>query len=156
MTLHLEASRAVPVPFETACARVVPMPLTEIFSRRYAAIAPIVEVRDQDGEWATAGQQRTIVLGDGGQLQETLTAVDTPDSFEYDITVTKGPNRFLISGVHGRWSFVPSGDGTLITWSWDLTPARPSAKLVLPIFARMWAGYARQALEQIEKILLNK
>lgn len=155
MTLHLEASRAVPVPVDEAFRKVLPVPLNQIFSRRYAAIAAIKEVRGQDGEWGVAGQSRTVVLTDGGELQETLTEVDEPHSFSYTLSVARGPNRFLIGGVAGRWTFEPAGDGTRVTWSWVVTPANKAAVVIMPLFARMWRGYARQALEEVETILVG-
>ncbi|MER6941308.1 SRPBCC family protein, partial [Nocardioides sp. NPDC000441] len=54
--VHLESSRAIPVAYETALSRVLPAPLPQIFGRRYAAIGPIAEVRDQAGGWAAAGE----------------------------------------------------------------------------------------------------
>lgn len=155
MTLTLQASRTVPVDSAAAFAAVLPMPLTAIFGRRFAAIAPIVDVRDQAGEWGTAGETRTIVLGDGGQLRETLTGVNAPHDFTYSIVVAKGVNKYLIGGVDGRWEFAPAGTGTRITWTWEVTPAHRAAVAAMPLFARMWRGYARQALEEIEKQLVS-
>ena len=66
--LTLRASRSIPVPVDVAYAAVLPMPLPRIFSRRYLALPPIKEVRDQDGEWGTLGQGRTIVLADRGTM----------------------------------------------------------------------------------------
>lgn len=156
MTLHLEASRTVPVPVADAYATVLTAPLTAIFARRFAAIAPITGVTDQQGEWGSPGQERTIVLGDGGRLREVLTSVDAPDSFGYRVTVTRGPNRFIIGEAAGRWTFAPAGTGTRVTWAWDITPANRAAVALLPVFARMWRGYARQALEEIENLLVTR
>ena len=155
MSLRLEASRTVPVSVDEAFAGVLPVPLERIFGRRYAAIAGITEVRDQEGDWGIPGQARTIVQSDGGQLHETLIEVDEPNTFAYTITVTKGLNGFLIGGIVGRWSFEPAGTGTRITWTWEVTPTGRVAKLAMPVLARMWQGYARQGLEEIEKILVT-
>lgn len=154
MTLHLEASRAVPVEHEKALALVLPAPLPKIFGRRYAAIGPIAEVRDQAGAWDTAGQTRTIVLADGATMQETLTAIDAPSSFSYEITPLSGPLKLLVGHVVGRWSFAPAGTGTRITWSWDVTPASSAASFAMPVFGWMWKGYARQSLEALEELLV--
>lgn len=155
MTLHLEASRAVPVAPEKALALVLPAPLPKIFGRRYAAIGPIAEVRDQAGAWDTAGQTRTIVLADGATMQETLTAIDAPSSFSYEITPLSGPLKLLVGHVAGRWSFSPAGTGTRITWSWDVTPASSAASFAMPVFGWMWKGYARQSLEDLEELLVG-
>ena len=155
MTLHLEASRTVPGNVDDAFAQVLAAPLEQLFRRRYAAIAPISAVYGQDGEWGSAGQIRTIALSDGGELQETLTEVDEPSSFAYTISVARGPNRFLIGGVVGRWSFESAGTGTRITWSWEVTSANKAAVAAMPLFGRMWRGYARQALEEVEELLVG-
>ncbi|WP_292647085.1 SRPBCC family protein [Nocardioides sp.] len=155
MTLHLEASRAVPVEHEKALGLVLPAPLPKIFGRRYAAIGPIAEVRDQASTWDTAGQTRTIVLADGATMQETLTAIDAPSSFSYEITPLSGPLKLLVGHVAGRWSFSPAGTGTRITWSWDVTPTSSAASVAMPVFGWMWKGYARQSLEDLEELLVG-
>ena len=63
--LNVSASRSIPVSVEAAYDAVLTMPLPRIFNRRYAALPPIREVRDQEGVWGTVGQTRTIVLTDG-------------------------------------------------------------------------------------------
>ena len=153
--LHLESSRAVPVAHETALAHVLPVPLPKIFGRRYAAIGPIAEVRDQAGDWSSAGETRTIVLADGATMRETLTAVDAPTSFAYEITPISGPLKLLVGHVTGRWSFAPAGTGTRITWSWDVTPTSTAASFAMPVFGWMWKGYARQSLESLEELLVG-
>ncbi len=152
-TVTLSESRAVPVPVEEAFDRVLRHPLPEIFRHRRLAIPPIKEVRDQTGEWESVGQTRTIVTSDGGALRETLTSVDRPGSFGYTIAPTKGPMKPLIASAEGRWSFEAAGTGTRITWTWDLTPTT-AGRVVMPAFGMMWHGYARQALAEVEAILL--
>lgn len=153
MPLTLRASRSIPVPVGEAYAAVLPMPLPRIFSRRYLALPPIREVRDQDGEWGTVGQTRTIVLADGGTMRETLTSVTPGVSFGYDITPVTGPLKPLVASAQGRWSFAPAGNGVEVSWQWILDPTRAGA-LVMPALGRMWQGYARQALEEVEQALL--
>ncbi|CUR57797.1 conserved hypothetical protein [metagenome] len=151
----LEQSRALPVAPENAFAAVLPMPLTDIFSRRYGPLSPIREVRDQVGEWGSVGQTRTIVLADGATMLEELTVVEPPLSFAYRITGFTGALKPLASSLEGRWSFAPVGTGTRITWAWTLQPASRASEWVMPVFGRFWQGYARQALEEIERILVR-
>ncbi len=40
-----------------------------------------------------------------------------------------------------------------ITWSWDITPTRPLGVPVLRILGRMWKGWARRALADLEPFL---
>ena len=152
--LTLRASRGIPVAVDVAYAAVLPMPLTRIFGRRYLALPPIREVRDQDGEWGAVGQTRTIVLGDRGTLRETLTSVTPGEGFGYDIAPVSGPLKPLVAAAQGLWSFAPVGDGVEVSWQWVVEPTRGGAVL-MPAFTRMWQGYARQALEEVESALLG-
>ena len=139
MTLTLRASRSIPVPVGEAYAAVLPMPLPLIFSRRYLALPPITEVRDQDGEWGTVGQARTIVLADGGTMRETLTDVTPDASFGYDIAPVTGPLKPLVASAQGLWSFAPAGNGVEVSWQWILDPTRVGGP-VMPALGRMWQG----------------
>ncbi len=151
--LTLRASRSIPVAVDVAYAAVLPMPLPRIFSRRYLALPAIKEVRDQVGEWGTVGQSRTIVLADRSRMRETLTSVATGASFGYDIVPVTGALKPLVAGAEGLWSFAPAGNGVEVSWQWVLEPTRAGA-LVMPALGRMWQGYARQALEEVEQALL--
>lgn len=151
--VQLSRSRTYPTTVERAFDLVLPTPLPQIFSRRYAAIPPIKDVRDQEGPWATVGQTRTIVLADRGTMREELTHLDRPRSFGYRISSVTGPMKPLVAGVEGRWSFAEAGTGVEVTWAWTLRPTRVGAPL-MPVFGRLWQGYARQALEEIEKLLV--
>jgi len=153
-TVTLSQSRAVPVPVDEAFDRVLSHPLTEIFRRRRLAIPPVKEVRDQSGEWGTVGQTRTIVTADGGTVRETLTSNERPHSFGYTISDIRGPMKPMIASADGRWTFEPAGTGTRITWTWELTPTA-AGRVAMPAFGAMWRGYARQALEEVEGILLR-
>jgi hypothetical protein len=152
--LRIDYSRAIPVAPQEAFDRVLPMPLTDIFTRRYAVLPPIREVREQDGAWGTVGQRRRIVLADGGTMHEQLTEVEVPLAFGYRISEVTGAMRPLIAAVDGRWSFAPVGTGVRVTWAWTLHPASSVSALALPTFGRLWRGYARQALERVEELLL--
>lgn len=149
----LRASRSIPVAVDVAYDAVLPMSLPLIFRRRYAALPPIKEVRDQAGVWGTVGQTRTIVLADRGTMRETLTSVVAGESFGYHIEPLKGPLKPLVASAEGTWSFAPAGNGVEVAWQWILQPTGAGG-LMMPAFARMWQGYARQALEEIERALL--
>ena len=56
--------------------------------------------------------------------------------------------------IEGLYAFEKAGTGTRVTWSWVLHPKGRIGAAGLPIFARMWRGYARQALEQLERSLV--
>ncbi|MCV7411556.1 hypothetical protein AWC05_16415 [Mycobacterium florentinum] len=146
-------SLVMPVPVEQAFHRTLPVPLTEVFSRRHGLFPPIKEVRDQTGAWDAAGQTRTVVMAGGGSTREELTSVDPPRSFGYRLGDVTGPMALLVDHVLGEWTFTPADGGTEVTWRWDIHPRSALTALVLPVFGRMWKGYARQALRDLSGIL---
>jgi Polyketide cyclase / dehydrase and lipid transport len=150
----VQASRFVPVDPERAFDALLVAPLPGIFDRRYLALPPIREVRGPDAVWGTVGQTRTISTTDGGRLLETLTTVDRPHRFGYVLTDVHGPMRPLVRRVEGVWSVSPENGGSRIGWAWTLYPTVAPARLLIPLLARMWRGYAHLALERVEQILV--
>ena len=155
--VSVERSRAIPVEPGAAFARTLPMSLPALFSSRYGPIPPIKEVREQRGDWSSVGETRTIVLAGpgGGTMRETLTAVDPGRSFGYTISDITGPLAPLIDHVEGFWIFDPAGTGTRVTWRWILHPKSILSAPALPVFARLWRGYARQSLESLSDYLVG-
>jgi Polyketide cyclase / dehydrase and lipid transport len=145
-TLAVQQSRVVPVSIEDAFAGTLPIPLTTVFSRWYGPIGPVKEVRDQSGDWDTAGQTRTVLLSPSGSFHEELTRLDAPHAFGYALTGITGPLKLLVGRADGEWTFTPSGTATTITWSWNIHAASPLAAPFLPLLGRLWKGYARQSL----------
>jgi hypothetical protein len=85
MALELAASRTYPAGPARSFDATLALPLPFFFAHRYAAIPPVKRVLDQDA-WDSAGCARTIVLGDGGTIHETLVEVDRPHAFGYRLT----------------------------------------------------------------------
>ncbi|OBH37300.1 hypothetical protein A5692_00815 [Mycobacterium sp. E342] len=150
--LVVEQSRVVPVAPDAAFHGTLPISLPEIFGRWYGPIPPIREVRDQTGDWDTAGRSRTIMLV-GGSAREDLTSVDAPRSFGYRLTGIHGPMALLVGSVTGEWTFTPAGDGTEITWRWTIYPKSPLSAPGLPLFGMLWKRYARRALGDLGEVL---
>lgn len=156
MTTQLRSSRSFPVPVERAYDQVLPMPLPSLFSRRYGPISPVSGVRGQAGAWGDGvGQTRTIVLADGGTMRETLVHLERPSRFAYSIDRITGPMKPLVGSAQGAWTFEPAGTGTRVTWSWDVEAANAVGARLMPVFARLWQGFARQGLEQLEPALVG-
>jgi len=151
----VEQSRAIPISPDEALAKTLPIPLPSLFPRWYGPIPPIKAVHGQAGDWATVGQTRTISLTGGGTLRETLTRVDPPHSFGYTLDNIRSALTPLIDHVEGEWIFAPHGTGTNVTWRWTLHPKSALTAPLLPVFGRIWRGYARQALETLSGHLVG-
>jgi hypothetical protein len=152
-SLVVEESRLIPVPVGEAFHRTLPMPLPELFKRWHGPIPPIKEVRDQTGAWDAAGQTRTVLLAGGGSMREELTSVDAPRSFGYLLTKVRGPMTLLVDHVVGEWIFTPAEGGSEVTWRWTIHRKSILTAWALPLFARIWKGYARLALGDLSDAL---
>jgi Polyketide cyclase / dehydrase and lipid transport len=145
-TLAVQQSRVIPVGVDDAFAGTLPIPLTTIFRRWYGPIPPVAEVREQHGEWGTAGQTRVVAFTGAGSMREELTSVDPPRSFGYSITGISGPLGLLVGSAEGEWTFTPSGSATTVTWHWNIHAASAITAPLLPLVGALWKGYARRSL----------
>lgn len=153
--VNVSYSRTFPADQERAFDDVLSCDLTQLLSRRYAAIPPVKVVRDQAGPWSTAGQTRTIALADGGSMREELLEVSRPTRFAYRISGITGPMKALAASADGAWEFEPAGTGVRITWTWTVHPAGRLGEVAMPVFRWMWQGYARQGFDNIERLLVR-
>jgi hypothetical protein len=138
----VSASAVLDATPEVAYDTVMAAPLEELLGRRSGPIPGIARMEGQDGPWGTVGQTRTIVMTDGGRTLETLVLADRPDDYRYRITDVRGLMKPLVGSIDGRFTFVPEGSGTRVTWSWTLYPTalgRPGMGL-LAFFWRRWAA----------------
>jgi hypothetical protein len=138
----VSASAVLDATPEVAYDAVMAAPLEEILGRRSGPIPGIARMEGQDGPWGTVGQTRTIVMTDGGRTLETLVLADRPSDYRYRITDVRGLMKPLVRSIDGRFTFVPEGSGTRVTWSWTLHPTalgRPGMGL-LAFFWRRWAA----------------
>jgi len=153
--VHVARSRTFPAGVKRAFEELLPYELDRLFDRRYLAIPPIKGVRDQGGSWGTPGQTRTVLLTGGGSMRETLREVRAPHVFAYHLDQVTGPMKALVRSVDGAWEFERAGTGVRVTWRWTLHPRGRVGSLAMPMFTRMWQGYARQAFENIERLIVR-
>ena len=62
----------------------------------------------------------------------------------------------LIDHIEGYWIFAQHGTGTRVTWRWTLHRRSALTAPALPMFARVWRGYARGALETLSDYLVGQ
>ena len=96
-----------------------------------------------------------MLLTGGGSMRETLREVRAPHVFAYHLDQVTGPMKALVRSVDGAWEFERAGTGVRVTWRWTLHPRGRVGSLAMPVFARMWQGYARQAFENIERLIVR-
>jgi Polyketide cyclase / dehydrase and lipid transport len=94
------------------------------------------------------------VLVGGGTTREELISLDPPRSFGCTLCDITGPLSSLVSRVEGAWAFEPAGTGTKVTWRWTIHSRSDLTARALPVFGRLWRGYARQALEELSNLLV--
>ena len=153
--LVVEQSRTIPMGQQDVFRDMVPMPLPDLFRKWYGPIPPIKAVRNQSGDWDAVGQSRTEVLVGGGSMREQLTTYDPPHSFGYTLSDVKGPLSPLVGRVDGEWIFETIASGTNVTWRWTIHPRSGLTAPLLPVFGKLWKGYARQSLEELAKQLVH-
>jgi hypothetical protein len=137
----VSASAVLDVTPEVAYDAVMAAPLEEILGQRSGLIPGIARCEGQDGAWGTVGQTRTIVTTDRGKTLETLVLADRPDDYRYLITDVRGMTKPLISTIDGRFTFVPEGSGTRVTWSWTIHPTA-LGRPVIPVMGFFWRRWA--------------
>ncbi|HET9423345.1 MAG TPA: SRPBCC family protein [Nocardioides sp.] len=138
----LSSSTVVGATPEAAFDGVLAAPLPELFVERSGPIPPIRECTGQEGAWGDVGQTRTVVLADGGRNLETLVAADRPGSYRYRLTDFSGPMKALVRSIDGEFAFAAEGNGTRVTWSWEMHAANPVARRLLPVMGFFWRRYA--------------
>jgi hypothetical protein len=154
-TVEFAFSRTFPAGVKRSFDEVLPLELTRLFDRRFAAIPAIKAVRDQGGPWGTPGQTRTIELAGGGSMREELREVSPSRRFAYHLDQITGPMKVLVSAIDGAWEFEKAGTGVRITWRWIVTPRGRLGTLAMPAMRRMWEGYCRRNFENLERALVH-
>ena len=148
MPLIAAADRTVPVTVQTrstlapadAFRLIVPIDLTLVFTG-WGPFPGISGTENQTGPWDAAGRSRNPQFTDGTSARETLTEVDDPSSFAYEVTEFTNVLRHLVVGVRGEWTFAPDGSGTLIRWTYEFKPLPGRAAVLRWVVGPLWRNY---------------
>jgi hypothetical protein len=133
------------MPPAVALERMAEYPLPAMFTK--GLIFPAVtRTEGQEGAWDRVGKARTIHLGDGGTVIETLVERTPGSSFAYELTHFTDVFDRLVVGVRGEWSVAPDGDGSLIRWTWEFAPRPGRRWLMTHVVAHLWRHYAQSIL----------
>lgn len=107
----------------------------------------VTHVVGQDGAWNRVGKSRTIHLGDGGTVTETVVEWTEGTSFAYELTRFSDVFDRFVVGVRGEWSVAPDGDGSLLRWTWEFAPRRFRGPLLRLAIAPLWRLYAQRIMQ---------
>ena len=134
---------------------IVPIDLTSIFTG-YGPLPAATGVENQTGAWDAAGQERTVLLSDGGSARESLTKYEHPHYFSYTVSGFTGAPGLLATSATGEWWFNGvESDKTRIKWQYAFNSRSAVTAPILWIITHvLWRGYMRKALklsiEQLE------
>ncbi|MFD1721547.1 SRPBCC family protein [Amnibacterium endophyticum] len=126
-----------PLPPERLLPLVADHPLPRMFDR-WGPFPAVERVDGQDGAWDAVGKSRTLRLGDGGAVTETLVEFEAGRCFAYELTGFSDVFDRLVRGVRGDWGFEPDGTGTIARWTWEFAPRFGRGLLVRLVVAPLW------------------
>jgi hypothetical protein len=119
------------------------------FYPKRGVLPAVTAVRDQSGSWDTVGRTRTLMLGDGGHVVETITHANSPTFFAYDLSDFQKLFGWLVAGATATWAVEREEAGTRIRWGYAFHP-RPGRRWIVALIVRLaWAPYMRIVLPPI-------
>lgn len=146
--MDVTVTARVAAPVEVAFDAIAPIDLASVFER-WLLLPGVAAMRDQTGPWDAPGRTRTVLLDDGTEAAERLTAVDRPHSFAYRVGPFPRPLGVLASAADGDWTLAPAPRGdTNVRWTYRFFPLPGRRMLTRALIAPMWRGYARRALRR--------
>ncbi|MEP6482465.1 MAG: SRPBCC family protein [Rhodoglobus sp.] len=119
------------------------------FYPKFGPLPAVVGVRDQSGSWDTVGRTRALLLSDGGTVIETITDVDSPTYFAYELSKFTKLFGKLVGGARAEWRFERVSGGTRITWTYTFHPLPRAGVIVGAIVTLFWAPYMKRVLPPI-------
>ncbi|MBG6107090.1 SRPBCC family protein [Frigoribacterium sp. CG_9.8] len=109
----------------------------------------VVEVRDQTGDWDSAGQTRQLMLSDGGSVIERTTNVDRLEFFAYNLTDFQRIFGVMVQSARAEWTFSKAPNGTLIRWRYTFYSTPGYGLPLAAIIKFLWAPYMDRVLPGI-------
>lgn len=146
--------RRVDAEVSEAFDQVVPVDLASVFTG-YGPLPAVVGCDGAAGTWGEAvGQSRTVILADGGRLEETIVEVARPGLFRYEVVPTHGALRLVVRRIEGRFVFSRSeAGGTVIRWTYVFRPRRGAHSAVRAL-APVWRRYADEVMGRLAEVVI--
>lgn len=128
----------------------IAQPITPVgFYPKFGPLPATLEVRDQTGDWQSAGQSRQLMLSDGGWVVETTKVVTAPSFFAYELTDFQKLFGKLVHHARAEWTFTAVAGGTRIDWTYAFHPYRGAGLPVGLIVRLFWSRYMARVLPGI-------
>jgi hypothetical protein len=145
--IAVTVSARAPADAETTFDAIVPIELPRIF-RGLGPLPAVLATREQTGEWDHVGASRVVVLSDGSEVGERITAYDRPRYFAYVVgPFRSGLMRNLVVQARGEWWFARGATGdTEIRWNYTFGFRRYAPQPVGRLIALLWRRYANRVL----------
>ena len=150
LTMEISASASAIVPCHPVVAWEFVAGLDPtVYYPAYGPLPAVVGVRDQTGDWLSAGQERTLLLSDRGHVVERLTDTRSPNAFVYELNNFQRLFGRLVSGGRADWRFDRVGHATRIVWEYSFRPLGGRGWVVAAIVRLAWAPYMRRVIRRI-------
>ncbi|TFL16998.1 SRPBCC family protein [Jannaschia formosa] len=156
-------SASADVPLSLAWEGFVPIELPVVFPDRKGPIPPVVAVEGQTGRWDEVGRSRTVVIGDGSRVQETVTLSEPSGGapptagrarFAYTVSGFSGPLGRLAKEARGLWVFTERDGRTIMEWTYAFVATGPLARPVLAlVVVTFWRAYMRAGMANVVREL---
>ncbi|GAA2088168.1 hypothetical protein GCM10009840_27960 [Pseudolysinimonas kribbensis] len=141
-------SALVPGPPSRAFAIMTPVDPARFYPR-HGVIPATVGVRDQTGDWDAEGRSRRLLLSDGGSVVETLTSVQRPSRFAYELTDFRKVFGVLVDRARAEWTFDAEAGGTRVRWTYTFFAKPARGAIVAAVVRLFWGPYMRRVLPGI-------
>lgn len=140
--------RDLSVPVERTFDVVVAEDVLPHVLHRWGPIPAVAGTRELSGPWDTPGSERTVVLGNGGTVRETVLCWERPAHFAYRVDRIDGSLGRLVDHAIGEWWFQTADPGSCFRWTYTFHGRR--GRLALDLFARTaWAAYMSRCADRL-------
>jgi hypothetical protein len=145
--------RELPVHIERAFDTVVAEDVLPRVLHRVGPVPAVVETRDLTGPWDTPGSSRTVVLGNGQTVSETVVVWLRPLRFDYRVEGFGRPLGWMADYAIGSWWFEPAGRSSRFHWTYAFHARGFWTRLPLLVFVKtFWGRYMEACADRLVEL----
>jgi hypothetical protein len=121
---------------------------------KVAIIPGVVSAEMLNGAQPGPGARRSVSLTDNSTVEEEIDVFDRGAEHRYHwVDPPAPPLSLLIRSGQARWLFAQSGNGTQVSWSYDLGLSSPAAYPVALLVAWFFKRWMEQGLQNLKSAL---